>query len=330
MARTYGRKQPRFPVLLTVLLVLAFVGIIGGLRYLESAKYAPVIPAEPEVKTKTITVEGVDYYPRQDITVLMLLGIDEEGPVESSGSYRNSGEADAVVLLILDQKEESYTVLCLNRDTMLNMDTLGVRGEFAGTAYGQLALAHTYGSGLEDSGENVRSTLMNFLPGLTVDHYVALNMDAVVLANDLVGGVTVNITDDFSAVDPTLEKGTVKLYGEQALTFVRSRKDVANQLNISRMERQMEYMKGLEEALFKKLEQNDTFVVELYEQISAYMVTDCSVTVFSSLVERCGDYTLKEIISLEGKNVLGEEYYEFYPDQEKLNALALRLFYAPK
>lgn len=316
-----------FPI---VFLVLSLAGIFGGLRYLESAKYTQMTLEAPEMTKKTVTVNGVEYYPRQDITVLMLLGIDETGPVVSSGSYRNSGEADVVMLLVLDQTEETYTVLCLNRDTMLEMDMLGVRGEYAGTGYGQLALAHTFGSGLEDSCENVRSTLMNFLPGLTVDHYVALNMDAVTIVNDLAGGVTVTVTDDFSSVDPTLKKGTVTLRGDQAMAFVRSRKDVSDQLNISRMERHKAYMAGLEQAVKEKMGQSDTFALELYEGITAYMVTDCSMTVFSSLMEHCADYTLKEILTLPGENVRGELYYEFYPDQGKLNELALRLFYAPK
>ena len=42
------------------------------------------------------------------------------------------------------------------------------------------------------------------------------------------------------------------------------------------------------------------------------------------------DYTVAGFVSPEGKNVLGEKYYEFYPDEEKLDELILRLFYAPK
>ena len=37
-----------------------------------------------------------------------------------------------------------------------------------------------------------------------------------------------------------------------------------------------------------------------------------------------------QICSIRGENVLGEQYYEFYPDAEALDALILDLFYAPK
>ena len=325
------KKNPQFGALcLIAVLVLLVAGIIS-IRWDGASEDVSSAPDETVFGNgKTVVRDGVSYYPRQDITTIMLLGIDETGPVMSSGSYRNRGEADAVMLLILDKKDESYTVLCLNRDTMLEMDTLGVRGEPDGTAYGQLALSHTYGSGLEDSCENVKSTLTRFLPGLFVDYYVALNMDAISMVNDLVGGVEVTVQDDFSAVDTSLKKGTVKLQGDQALTFVRARKDVGSQLNITRMDRHEQYMKGLMEAVTKKLEESDTFALELYEQVEAYMVTDCSVNVISGLMQRCADYTLKEIVSPEGKNSLGDEFYEFHVDNEKLDALTLRLFYAPK
>lgn len=324
-------KRPLYvAVCLLAVLVLVLVGVIGGLQGWESTNSTSAQTEVPAADRKTITRDGVDYYPRQDITTVMLLGIDAPGTVKSSGSYRNNGEADAVMLMILDHKDESYTLLCLNRDTMLDMETLGVRGEKAGTMRGQLALAHTYGSGLEDSCENVKNTLVNFLPGLTVDYYVSVNMDAIPVINDMVGGVEVTITDDFSAVSSSLKKGTMTLQGDQALTFVRSRMDVGNQLNISRMNRHEEYMKGLMSATAEKFEESDTFALELYEQAEPYMVTDCSVNIFTKLLQRCWDYTMKEILSLEGKNVLGEEYYEFYVDKQKLDELTLRLFYAPK
>lgn len=326
-----NKKRPLLGVAgLILALLLVLTGMICGLRYWESTNFYPDDAVEDTGSKKTIIRDGVAYYPRQNITTIMLLGIDETGPVKSSGSYRNKGEADVVMLLILDQEDETYTILALNRDTMLEMDTLGVRGEYAGKAYGQLALAHTFGSGLADSCENVKSTLTNFLPGLFVDHYVALNMDAIGLVTDLVGGVQVTVQDDFSSVDSTLGTGVVLLSGDQALNFVRARKDVGSQLNITRMSRHEEFMRGLMKAMNAKLEESDSFVLDLYDQIDEYMVTDCSVNTINGLLQRCADYTLKEIVSPAGTNTRGEEYYEFLVDEEALDQLTLRLLYAPK
>lgn len=321
-------KSRKKAAVLCVILILVLVVILGGLRILESTVFSA--PEEEFFTSKTVTRDGIEYFPRQDITVIMALGIDERGPVQSSRSYRNYGECDAVILVILDQKEETYSLLCLNRDTMVDMPVLGIGGKRAGTFHGQLALSHTYGDGLETSCENTRQTVSDLLKGVTIDHYVAMNMDAIGIVNDAVGGVAVNVTDDFSLVDPSIIMGQMTLNAGQALVYVQSRHDVGNQLNISRMERHEEYMQGLMSALSRKLEASDTFVLDLHSKMSGYMVTDSSATVISSLMERCADYTLKEILSPAGENVLTEEYYEFHLDEEALEALILRLFYAPK
>lgn len=242
-----------------VILILLVVIGYSGLQLLESAVLRPDRGEEPAAPSKTVVRDGVAYYPRQDITVIMLLGIDESGPVQASSSYNNKGEADVVLLLICDERDEQLRLLNLNRDTMLQIPVLGIGGRRAGTVTGQLALAHTYGSGLEDSCENTRTAVSDFLQGIRIDHYIAMNMDAIPILNDAVGGVTVTVTDDFSAIDPTISRGEHLLVGEQAMTFVRSRKGVGDQLNISRQQRQNTYLQAFLRALQEK--NSDSFVM---------------------------------------------------------------------
>lgn len=312
-----------------VILILVLVMIFSGLRILESTVLLPGQGQEASTVSKTITRDGVEYFPRQDITVVMVLGIDEFGPVKDSGSYNNSGAADMVILLIFDDTNKVCNVLCLNRDTMVEMPVLGINGKRAGTVIGQLALSHTYGSGLEDSCENTRETVSNFLYGITIDHYAAVNMDAITMLNDAVGGVTVTVTDDFSDVDPSITEGEMTLMGEQAINFVRTRKGVGDQKNLSRIERQKEYFEGFLEA-FRKKSGDETFFLSTYDQIAPYTVTDCSTTVLSGMASRYSEYELGEILSPEGENVLEEQYYEFHVDEEALDELILELFYAEK
>ena len=326
------RKHKAFKDVLVwcVLLVLVLVILYSGLRILESTVlHQPEEPAA-QVSTKTILRDGVEYFPRQDVTVMLVLGIDQYGPVESSNYYRNHGSADSVMLLVFDETNKDCSVLYLNRDTMLDMDVLGVRGEYAGTTYGQLALAHTYGTGLEDSCENVKNTLMNFMHGLTVDYYVAMNMDAIPILNDAVGGVTVNVTDDFSKVNPTITMGELTLQGDQVVDYVRTRKDVGDQKNVTRMQRQKEYVDGFLKALMEKEQENIEFAVNLYEQVAPYIVTDCSVNTLSGMLDRYAEFTLKEVVTPAGENIIEDGHYAFYVDQKELDALILKLFYRPK
>lgn len=312
-----------------LVLILAVVVAFSGYKIFD------IVTGKEEsisgnTSTKTVTVDGVDYFPRQDITVLMIMGIDERGEVKASESYTNTGENDMIALAVFDEQDKSYSVFTLNRDTMLDVYTLGVTGQPAGTIYAQLALAHTYGSGLEDSCENTVRTVSDFLSGLTVDYYLSMNMDAIAILNDAVGGVTVNVVDDFSEVDGTIPMGEVTLNGEQALTFVQTRQGVSDQLNITRMERQEEYMESFVSAFNSRVKESDTFVLETYEKIAPYVVSDCSVNSMSAMLNRYADYTLREIVTPDGENVLTEEYMEFYVDEVELEKLILSMFYTRK
>ena len=322
------REMIQKAVYACVILILLFVIGYSGLQILESTVLYPEQQTEPTTVSKTVLWDGIPYYPRQDITVIMILGIDENGPVRDSGSYNNTGEADMVTLVICDETNEQIRLLTLNRDTMMEIPVLGIGGRPAGTITGQLALAHTYGSGLEDSCENTRTAVSNFLNGIQIDYYISMNMDAIPILNDAVGGVRVTVTDDFSAIDPEIPMGEHVLAGNQAMTFVRSRKDLGDQLNVSRMKRQEAFLKAFLPALNEK--NSDSFAMSVYEQVSPYLVTDCSANLISSMLRRYGGYTLADMVSPAGENVRGEQYYEFYPDEKQLEALIMELFYAPK
>ena len=231
-----------------VILILVLVFLISGLHILESTVLQNGDIQETTGK-KTIVRNGVEYFPRQDITVMLVMGID---------------------------------------------------GRPAGNNFGQLALSHTFGNGLERSCENVKKTVSDFLYGLQIDYYVSMNMDAIATMNDAVGGVKVTVTEDFSKVDPTIPMGEVILRGQQAINYVRTRKNVGDQLNLSRIERQKDYIQGFFTA-FKASAQNANFLVDAYEEISPYIVTDCSTNALSGIVSRYEDYDLRQIVPPQGR-----------------------------
>ena len=326
------KKKPfRKFISFCILLILVLVMLYSGLQILESTAFLKGEEAEqPVIPQKTITRNGIDYFPRQDLHVMLVLGIDQYGPAQASNYYRNEGSADSIMLLIFDEGNETCNVLYINRDTMLDMDVLGVTHEYAGTIFGQVALAHTYGSGMEDSCENVKNTLMNFMHGLTIDYYVSMRMEAVTILNDAVGGVTVNVVDDFSQVDSSIPMGEVTLMGDQVLNYVRTRKDVGDQKNLTRMERQKEYVAGFLEALREKEHEDADFVLKLYDEVAPYLVSDCPVSTMSNMMSKYLDYSINVILLPEERNVVEDGHYAFYVDEEKLDELIVQLFYVQK
>ena len=222
-------------------------------------------------------------------------------------------------------------ILSLNRDTMMDIPVLGLNGKPAGKVFAQLATSHNYGGGLADSSENTKKAVSDFLYGLSVDYYFTMNMDGISILNDGVGGVQVTIEDDFSAVDPSLKQGqTLVLQGKQAYTFVRSRMNVGSQLNVSRMDRQKQYMEGFMDSLKNVLSQDASFFSSLWEDLSDYVVTDCTPMMMNQLASEFKDYRFIGCITPEGENRLGEQYYEFYADEQALDELILKLFYQEK
>lgn len=271
---------------------------------------------------------GSKYKPKEYLDTVLVLGIDSFGKVYESASYNNSNQADFIALLIFDDNDKTCTVLQINRDTIAEIPVLGVTGEKAGTITGQLALAHTYGNGLELSCKNTVKAVSNFLYEVNIENYLSLNMDAVAALNDVIGGVEVEILDDFSELDPSLVKGEkIVLKGEQALTYVRGRGNVGDQTNISRMNRQRQYMGAFAEKIKAAYESDSELVLNAYNAIADYIVTDCSITVLSDTAEKLSAYEIKGIVTPEGEVVESEEFIEFHADNEKLKELIISLFY---
>jgi LCP family protein required for cell wall assembly len=235
-----------------------------------------------------------------------------------------------VVLLIFDETNKEINAIALNRDSMVEMPMLDENGRRKVSFFGQLTFAHSIGNGLEESCENTVWTVSDLHYGAEIDYYFAMNMGAISKVNDAVGGVTIHVTEDFSKVDPSIPMGRVTLMGQQAINYVRTRKNVGDQLNISRIQRQKDYIQGFMSAFDQATKQNTNFMVSTYEEISEYMVTDCSVNAINGMLSRYKDFPLRQIVTPEGENVLGNEFYEFHVDTEALDALILELFYRPK
>ncbi len=325
-------KLRGFLFALVCLLLIAIV-IYSGFRFLGATVFfEEETDADSSYVSKTIERDGVKYFPKQDIETLLVIGVDVEGPMEKITYAENNNMADAIMLLIFDKGKEKVNVLSLNRDTMTKVPVRDDEGHVLGTAEMQLAVSYAYGDGMERSCENTMKAVSMLLNGNEPDHFVAMNMDAIAMINDAVGGVTVDVVDNFSEVDPSIPYGRITLKGDQALTFIRARKGVGSQLNVSRMERQRVYMKSFFNALKSKVAQGkaSSFAVDLYEDLTPYMVTDCSVTVMSTMMERYAAYDLGKLYIPEGENRKGEQYMEFYLDEEAFDELVVKLLYAKK
>ncbi len=314
-------RKKVFAVLIVVVVVAAAIVTTLVVKTVSENQ-----PAYKPASYEEIDYNGVAYKPASYRVNALFIGVDAEGKAESSGSYMNKGLADYLCLLSFDTKTKECVAIHINRDTITNVPMSGIGGAYLGKAPMQIALAHQYGDGLKDSCMNTVKAVSELLKDIKIDYYVSLRMDAISKLNDLVGGVEVLIEDDFSAVDSSLEIGKrIVLKGDQAETFVRARKDVADQTNISRMSRQKTYMS----ALYEKVTKSDLSFVDIYRQLGDYIVTNCSTSVIERFSDQLKDFNFKGIVSVPGEAAVVNGYMEFHVDDDALTKIVVENLYTP-
>ncbi len=295
----------------------------------EAPSASPAMIDYESQTMETVNVNGKNYALNDNISTLLLIGVDEM-EVEQSKGYRNPAMADFLVLAVFDNELHTCKLLQINRNTMADVPMLGAAGDYIGLTTEQITYAHSYGDGLEESGENTALAVSRFLYGVDIDNYLSMAMGGIAALNDAVGGVTVTIEDDFTGVDDTLVQGeTVTLMGEHAFNFVHARFNMTDDANTSRMRRQSAYMTALVAKLREKLAEDDAFILELYNAVADYVVTDCDINELSQISEELSTYELSGIVTPEGETTHDGEYTEFYADEKALQQLVADLFYVP-
>lgn len=219
--------------------------------------------------------EGVTYEARSssDITTMLLIGYDHNdgGTLnEIPEDYIQGGQSDFLLLLVFDHENKTIRMLQPNRDTITPVRYYTRAGEYRGLRDLQLCLSHAYGDTQELNNKNTIWAVENLLgisgedDGAQIDYYISMDISGIAKLNDLMGGVTVHIEDDFSAVDPTMVMGTtMKLTGAQAEYYCRGRHHVADSTNLNRMKRQRIYMAAASKQLKEMITADPEFAYEL-------------------------------------------------------------------
>lgn len=312
-------------VFLAVLLVLSAVLFALSLWDRHHGQYKDSLTVTPDIKV----YNGEEYRLKERIETLLVLGLDTYDSIQLE-SFTNDKCADFLLLMVIDHKDDTCKAIHINRDTMADMHVLGVAGDRVGTVNKQIALSHTYGNGREVSCRNTADAVSRLL-GVEVDHYVSVTMDAVPVLNDLVGGVSVEVLNDFSQVDPTLVQGeTVNLTGQQALTYVRARYGLDDPTNSQRMKRQKQYLEALYYRANQCVQEDENFVSRAALAVTEYLVSDCSGNKLESMLSQFTANPLSAIYSPDGQSVAGEQYMEFYPTEQSVEEIVINCFYEKK
>ena len=316
-----------------IIVLLACFLLAAGLmtvQYLRGKwQSAPGVPAAETDDPDVLRYNGGRYIKHDAIETVLLMGLDRFG--DQPADSVDAQQADMLLLLILDRNSGTCTPLHINRDTMCTIYQLDAMGEPFMPLNGQICLAHAYGSGGRDSCRNQVRAVSELLYDMPINHYASVTMDAVGIINNLVGGVTVTVLDDLSALDSALVQGeTVTLQGDQALTYVRARMGLADPTNLNRMKRQQQYLTALQQKFTQELAENDDLSRQIVTAVSDDMVSDFTVNSMNSFVDMATTYTFTPIREIAGEAVYSEDRSpEFYADEDALYRMVVDMFYLP-
>ena len=319
-------KEIAFAVVILVIAV-SLIAVFGFAERIINHINEPETPMDyTDTGKDNVFYEGQWYELNNEIDTVLILGIDS---IESTDESRDSSsQADFLALLIVDNEAKSFKVLHINRDTVTDIPQIDKYGSKYGTYTAQLALAHTYGGQDNMKCRNTVDAVNNLLYSVDIDHYLSLTMDAIPVLNDGMGGVTLTLEEDFTALGENFVKGAeVTLVGDEALTFVRWRSDALTTRNLARMTRQRQYIS----ALFDKYVSADIDnTLETMLKVNEHLVSDCTINQMSDLLETLQDYTYETTLTLPGEAILGSEYVEFHVDETQLQKMVVELFYVPQ
>lgn len=326
-----GKKNKKVYIfIISAVAVLLIVAILAVALWDSKYGFFP----EQEVEVNELKYNGVSYEPRYGIETFLIIGLDKMSQDIEKGDFRNDSQADFLMLLVFDSVAKTYSAIQINRDTVTQMDTIGIDGHtLVGTVTKQIALAHTYGSGEKESCKNVARAVSKLLYGVDVNYYMSFTIDSIGIINDLVGGVTLEVLDDFSEVDKDLGliKGeTVTLNAKQARAYVQSRKDVGDSTNDNRMKRQQQFLDALQKQAEEKFEKDPDFAVNALAQMSEFIVTDTSSARLDALSQKTKEYEFKGIKKIDGETEIVKNLVEFYPDEDSLAKIVIESFYKVK
>lgn len=325
-----------------ILLALAVIVVLGiailflfcrmGLNSLKkqavtSASWEADAGENRRVLGDVVTYQGKEYRRNEEMYVILCMGLDTENDMVEAGGLMGTGaQSDANFLVVVDAATRKLRVIAIPRDTMTEIETFYADGEPLGLLTDHLALQYAYGDGGARSCELMQCAVSRLFYDLPIDAYVTFSLNSIESLNGMVGGVTVEIQEDF---DEFKAGETVTLTNEQAYHYIRWRDCEEAYSAQSRLERQKQYLTAFIEKAVAATRQDITTPFGMYAAVSDSMLINLSDTQIFSLVllGLACDFGEDSFYVVPGEQRIGSYYEEYYVDEEKFYEMMLDIFY---
>ncbi|WP_342504669.1 LCP family protein [Sporosarcina sp. FSL K6-2383] len=219
MKRAENKKRKKWPW------IIAIIGlVVGGLALtiyidLTSTLKDMYEPIDREQSTKR---ENTVIFDKKEPFSVLILGVDErEG---------DKGRSDTMIVMTVNPTLKSTKMVSIPRDTYTEIVGHGTQDK--------LNHAFAFG-GIQMSLDSVENLL-----DMPIDYVAEVNMEGFQDVVNAVGGITVTNTMDFTQDSFDFQAGQLTLSGEEALSYVRMRKEDPNG-DWGRQDRQRQVIQGV-------------------------------------------------------------------------------------
>ena len=320
-------KAPRNhkKLIIAVSVILAVIlGLISAFFIVrkvgESAlrKKGEIAQTDTDFHNADVYYNGAAYDYNDKLINILLMGVDKSKPNES-----DSNQADAIYLISLDTDAKSVKVIAVSRNTVTDVDTYDINGNYFSTAKQQICLAYTYGKDDKASSENTVKAVSNFLYGVPISGYYTVFMNSIADIVDAVGGVPVKVTEDLTMVDPKMKPGAeVTVTGKNAVGYLQHRDDS----NASRLERQKYFISSFVGRAKSAVIQDLSLPLKMYDKLAENTVTNVTSASAVYLASEALNADF-QIIGIEGESGTDGTYETFVPYENQLYETVLDVFY---
>ena len=324
-------------ILCMILIILALLLVTAIIIKDYKEKRVPENSAveAPDYDTADKWAEGIVTYNNQKyrfnktIRTYLFMGIDTDEPVHKADDGISGGQADALFLIVVDKTHNKLSLVSIHRNLMTTVKTYNREGEYTGDAELQICLQHGYGDGERLSCQRTADCVSYLFYGIPINGYVSLNMGGIGLLNDALGGVELTVMQDFQVPSRNvyLTAGETKvLNGDEAYVYVRSRDTAQFDSASDRLARQEQYLNDMIPVMLKRV-RSASSAVSVYGAAEDYIYSNID---YSRLADELSSVTYDSsegIRDIPGEVTMGEQFEEFYADDDRLYQLILDIFY---
>ncbi|WRZ92529.1 LCP family protein [Streptomyces sp. NBC_01007] len=256
----------------------------------SGAAYAYLKHLEGNVTTTDVGSSGKSGFSKDEAFNLLIIGTDKRTGAGNTGyGDKNSvGHADTNILLHVSKDRTNATALSIPRDLVVDIpecrtkQTDGTEKVIQGTDN----VRFNTSLGQDDRNPGCTMDTVKAVTGITVDHFMMADFNAVKTLTSAVGGVEVclakNVDDANSHLK--LSAGEHVIEGEQALAFVRTRHSFGNAGDLDRIKVQQQFLGSL----MRKMSSSDTLtsptkLIELAEAATKALTVDTGIGKVSTL-----------------------------------------------